>query len=75
MFTLFDEDIIGGGHSIGSAHGKLVDLLSNILVTNKDTSTNTNNNDILMTLKMLSWMQLTILLGIKFNKSIYKNDK
>lgn len=43
VFTLFDEDIIGGGHSIGSAHGKLVDLLPKLLVTNKDT--NTDNID------------------------------
>ena len=45
VFTLFDEDIIGGGHSIGSAHGKLIDLLPKILVTIKDT--NTNNIDML----------------------------
>ena len=48
VFTLFDEDIIGGGHSIGSAHGKLVDLLPNLLlVTNNNKDNNTNNIDML----------------------------
>lgn len=29
VFTLFDEDIVGGGQPIGSAHKKLVELLPN----------------------------------------------
>lgn len=32
VFTLFDEDVVGDGNSIGSAHLKLVDLLPEVAV-------------------------------------------
>ncbi|KAL3762562.1 hypothetical protein ACHAW5_007807 [Stephanodiscus triporus] len=41
VFTLFDEDVVGGGTSIGSAHRKLVDLLPDVArkTANDDDST------------------------------------
>jgi hypothetical protein len=47
VFTLFDEDIIGGGHAIGSAHSKLVDLLPKLRVTTNNKDANNNNIDML----------------------------
>lgn len=43
VFTLFDEDVVGGGQPIGSAHCKLIELLPSVPTTTTKTSPDSNS--------------------------------
>ena len=46
VFTLFDEDVVGGGQPIGSAHRKLIELLPSAATTTTTTSTESVINNL-----------------------------
>ena len=44
VFTLFDEDVVGGGQPIGSAHRKLIELLPSVRTNDNASSIDTSGS-------------------------------
>ena len=45
VFTLFDEDVVGGGQPIGSAHRKLIELLPRMITSTTTTTSATTSEE------------------------------